>query len=42
MTVVQPGDRVAIIMGQGHKYLLRQFVKLNPNVTYVDALDYLR
>jgi hypothetical protein len=42
MSIVQPGDRVAVIMGQGHKYLLRQFVTLNPNVTYVDALDYLR
>ena len=42
MSVVAPGDRVAVIMGQGHKYLLQQFVRLNPNVTYVDALDYLR
>jgi hypothetical protein len=42
MSVATPGDRVAVIIGQGHKYLLDQFVKLNPNVTYVDALDYLR
>jgi hypothetical protein len=42
MSLVRPGDRVAVIMGQGHKYLLRQFVQLNPNVTYVDAMDYLR
>jgi hypothetical protein len=42
MSIVAPGDRVAVIIGQGHKYLLRQFVTLNPNVTYVDALDYLR
>jgi hypothetical protein len=42
MSFVRPGDRVAVIMGQGHKYLLRQFVQLNPNVAYIDALDYLR
>ena len=42
MNIIQPGDRVAVIMGQGHKYLLRQFVKLNPNVTYIDTLEYLR
>jgi hypothetical protein len=42
MSVVAPGDRVAVIIGQGHEYLLSQFVKLNPNVSYVNALDYLR
>ncbi|MGD0969032.1 MAG: DUF5694 domain-containing protein [Candidatus Aquilonibacter sp.] len=40
-SVVQPGDRVAVLMGQGHEYLLREFVRLNPNMTYIDPLDYL-
>ncbi len=42
LSVIVPGDRVAVIVGQGHKFLLRQFVQLNPNVTYVDAEEYLR
>ncbi|HEY1680118.1 MAG TPA: DUF5694 domain-containing protein [Candidatus Tumulicola sp.] len=42
LSVVEPGDRVAVIMGQGHKFLLRQFVQLNPHLTYVDVEDYLR
>jgi hypothetical protein len=40
-SVVQPGDRVVVLMGQGHEYLLREFVRLNPNMTYVDPLGYL-
>jgi hypothetical protein len=42
LSVIAPGDRVAVIVGQGHKFLLRQFVQLNPTLTYVDAEDYLR
>ena len=42
LSVIGPGDRVVVVMGQGHKYLLSQFIKLNPQLTYVDALDYLR
>jgi hypothetical protein len=42
LSVISPGDRVAVIMGQGHAFLLRQFVQLNPNLTYVDAENYLR
>lgn len=42
LSVIRPGDRVVVLMGQGHKYLLRQFVRLNPNLIYVDALPYLR
>jgi hypothetical protein len=40
-SVVRPGDRVVVIMGQGHEYLLREFVRLNPTMTYINALDYL-
>jgi Family of unknown function (DUF5694) len=39
--VLRPGDRAVLFMGQGHKYLLREFVRLNPNLEYVDPLQYL-
>ena len=42
LSVVRPGDRVVVLMGQGHEYLLREFVRLNPNLTYVDPLQYLK
>ncbi len=42
LSVVQPGDRVVVMMGQGHEYLLREFVRLNPNLIYVDPLGYLK
>jgi len=42
LSVIQPGDRVVVMMGQGHEYLLREFVRLNPNLIYVDPLEYLK
>lgn len=42
LSVVRPGDRAVVIMGQGHEYLLREFTRLNPNLVYVDPLTYLR
>ncbi len=42
LSVIRPGDRVVVLMGQGHEYLLRQFVQLNPNLIHVDPLRYLR
>lgn len=42
LSVVRPGDRAVVIMGQGHKYLLSELARLDPNVRYVDVLDYLR
>lgn len=42
LNAVKPGDRVVVIMGQGHEYLLREFVRLNPNLTNVDPLTYLK
>lgn len=39
---IRPGDRVVVLMGQGHEYLLREFARLNPNLIDVDPLDYLR
>ncbi len=42
LSVVQPGDRAVVLMGQGHEYLLREFARLNPNLQYVDPLPYLK
>jgi hypothetical protein len=42
LSVIAPGDRIVIIMGQGHEYLLREFTRLNPNLYYVPATNFLR
>lgn len=42
LSVVRPGDRVVVMMGQGHEYLLREFIRLNPHLSYVDPLPYLK
>ncbi len=42
LSVIRPGDRVVVLMGQGHEFLLRQFVRLNPNLVNVDPLRYLK
>lgn len=41
LSVIRPGDRVVVLMGQGHEYPLREFVRLNPNLVDVDPLQYL-
>ena len=41
LSVTRPGDRVVVIMGQGHEYLLREFVRLNPALIAIDPLTYL-
>ncbi len=41
LNVVGPSDRAVVLMGQGHAYLLRDLVRLNPKLTFVDPLDYL-
>ena len=41
LSVIRPGDRVVVIIGQGHKYLLSELAKLDPNIDYIDVLDYL-
>lgn len=41
LSVLSPGDRAVVIFGQGHEYLLREFVRLNPNLENVDPLHYL-
>lgn len=42
LSVLRPGDRAVLIMGQGHKYLLSQLAELDPTIEYVNVLDYLR
>jgi hypothetical protein len=42
LSVIHPGDRAVVIYGQGHEYLLRDFVRLNPTLVNVDPLDYLK
>lgn len=39
--LAEPGDRILVIYGAGHKYLLDQFVDEAPNLTWIDPLDYL-
>jgi Family of unknown function (DUF5694) len=41
LSVIAPGDRVVLMMGQGHEYLQREFVRLNPNLVDADPLTYL-
>ncbi|MCJ8190159.1 DUF5694 domain-containing protein [Sphingomicrobium aestuariivivum] len=41
MLVVEPGDRVLIIVGSGHKYWLDHFVDAMPGYRGVDATPYL-
>ncbi|MDQ2681028.1 MAG: DUF5694 domain-containing protein [Candidatus Eremiobacteraeota bacterium] len=42
LSVIHPGDRVVVMFGQGHEYLLREFVRLDPDLRYVDPLQYLK
>lgn len=42
LSVIAPGDRVVLFMGQGHEYLLRELVRLNPTLESVDPLVYLK
>ncbi len=39
--IAEPGDRVLVIYGSGHKHLLDQFVQSAPNLTWVDSMAYL-
>jgi hypothetical protein len=41
LSVIHPGDRVVVLMGQGHEYLQREFIRLNPNLVDIDPLKYL-
>ena len=41
LSVLSPADRAVVIIGQGHEYLLREFIRLNPNLSDVNSLQYL-
>lgn len=41
LNAVGPSDRAVVFMGQGHAYLLRDLVRLDPQLVLVDPLDYL-
>lgn len=42
LSVIHPGDRVVLLVGQGHEYLLRDFVRLNPTLVDVNPMQYLK
>jgi hypothetical protein len=39
--IAEPNDRILLIIGQGHKPILQQFVKESPRMKLVDVMDYL-
>lgn len=39
--IAEPGDRILVIYGSGHKALLDQFIDDAPNLIWVDSLPYL-
>jgi hypothetical protein len=41
LQAIEPGDRVVVLYGQGHAYLLRQCIAEAPGVDPVDPLEYL-
>jgi hypothetical protein len=42
LSVVQPGDRVLILYGNGHAYWLRHFATETPGMKLADPMPYLR
>lgn len=38
----RPGDRVLLIVGQGHAFILRELVRTHPRMELVEPLEYLR
>jgi len=39
--IVEPGDRILVIFGQGHTAVLKDFYKSRDDITYEDIRDYL-
>jgi hypothetical protein len=39
--VAQPGERVLLIIGGGHVPILRDLVRVHPDMELVEAVDYL-
>ncbi len=40
--IVEPGDRILVIFGQGHTAVLKDFYKSRDDLFYVDIVDYLK
>lgn len=40
--IAEPGERVLVIYGAGHKFLFDQFIQDSVELEWVDALDYLQ
>ena len=40
--LAEPGDRILVIYGSGHKFLLDQYIRQTPDLELIDPLDYLR
>ena len=40
--IAEPGDRILVIYGSGHKALLDAYIEAAPNLERVEAMDYLR
>ena len=36
-----PGERIVVLYGQGHEFLLQQFIRESPDLQLVDSLDFL-
>jgi hypothetical protein len=36
-----PNERIAVLYGQGHEFLLKQFIRESPDLELVDPLDFL-
>jgi hypothetical protein len=39
--VVEPGDRVVVLIGSGHAPILRELVTYDPTMRRVEAVEYL-
>ncbi len=37
-----PNDRILVLYGQGHSYLLRDFVRESPDITLIDAENFMQ
>lgn len=42
MKIAQPGDRIVVLYGAGHNYLLRDFVRTTPGFLLIEPRAYLR
>lgn len=41
-SIIEPGDRVLVLFGQGHTAILKDFYKDRNDINYVDIIEYLK